>query len=90
MVRVGQALKAIQDAVRLDPALTEYVDRLLAAESALEDVERGLRQYLDALEAETGELEALEQRLLLLAELRRKFGPTLADVLATWRTRGGG
>jgi DNA repair protein RecN (Recombination protein N) len=78
---VGAGLRSAQDAARLDAALEGHVAGLVDAESQLDDVERGLRQYLDALDADPTELEALEERALLLAELKRKYGATVSEVI---------
>ncbi|SRR5579884_1189375 len=80
--RVGEALALVQDAARFDASLSPHVERLLEATTALEDVERGLRRYLDDLDADPSQLEAIEERVHVLAGLKRKYGPTLDDVLA--------
>ena len=41
-----------------------------------------LRRYADGIEASPARLQQIEERLALLERLKRKHGPTLADVIA--------
>ena len=62
-------------------ALCELAVPLRAAQADVEDVARELRLRDERLEEDPDRLEAVRQRLQLLADLRRKYGPSLADVL---------
>ena len=50
--------------------------------SQLEDLALFLRRYADGIEASPARLQQVEERLALLERLKRKYGPTLADVIA--------
>jgi DNA repair protein RecN (Recombination protein N) len=48
----------------------------------LEDISHELREYRDRVEADPTRLEAVEERLDLLKRLMRKYGATIAEVIA--------
>jgi DNA repair protein RecN (Recombination protein N) len=60
----------------------ELAERLRAAQAELADLGRELRVARDAVEDDPGRLESIRARRLLLRELTRKYGETLADVRA--------
>jgi DNA repair protein RecN (Recombination protein N) len=61
--------------------LSDLAAIVRAAQADLEDVARELRLRDERLEEDPERLETVRRRLQLFAELRRKYGPTLADVL---------
>jgi len=62
-------------------ALSDLAVRIRAAQADIEDAARELRLRDERLEEDPERLEAVRQRLQLFADLRRKYGPSLADVL---------
>jgi DNA repair protein RecN (Recombination protein N) len=66
--------------------LCELAVPLRAAQADVEDVARELRLRDERLEEDPDRLEAVRRRLQLLADLRRKYGSSLADVLEFERT----
>jgi DNA repair protein RecN (Recombination protein N) len=79
---VGVAVSAANDVAGIDPELAGLAERLQSAQYEIEDIAGELRRYRDAVEYDPQRLEAIEERLDLLTRLRRKYGPTLADVIA--------
>ncbi|MFT4040201.1 MAG: DNA repair protein RecN [Thermomicrobiales bacterium] len=79
---IRQAAHAMQEIAALDPAVSDLSERLNEALFALEDVAAGVRDYRDEIEADPGRLADVEERLDLLRNLQRKYGGSLADVLA--------
>lgn len=79
---LSEALRRIEGAARLDPALEEVAARLRAAHAELDDVARDVERYGRGLEADPARLGALEDRLALIERLARKYGPGEQDVLA--------
>lgn len=73
------ALRALRD---LDPDAPVSVENLIGVTDTLETLLRGLRAYSELLEDDQSALDEVEERLLLIADLKRKFGPTLEAVLA--------
>lgn len=79
--QIGQLQKLSRDLERLDPALRETLEGVDKTALELQEMERGLADYLDELNTDPEELLRLEQRINTLESLKRKYGPTLEDVL---------
>ncbi|MEY2477176.1 MAG: repair protein RecN [Actinomycetota bacterium] len=75
---VGAAVAALSGR----PPFAEVEARLRAAAAELSEAASDLRSAGEALEDDPERLEALGARRQLLADLRRKYGATLADVIA--------
>lgn len=72
-------LKALTEFDRgLEPLLAELTD----ATERLTDLARALRNYAEGVEADPARLAEVEDRLRLIDRLKRKYGPTVADILA--------
>jgi DNA repair protein RecN (Recombination protein N) len=82
LAQVRLAAKRLDDVCRIDPSLAGLHEQLQSAEVAIKEASYGLRDYLSGLEANPGRLEEIENRLALLDKLKRKYGATLAGVLA--------
>jgi len=82
LAQVRLATKRLDDICRIDPSLAGLGEQLQSAEVAIKEASYGLRDYLSGLEANPGRLEAIENRLALLDKLKRKYGATVAEVLA--------
>jgi DNA repair protein RecN (Recombination protein N) len=79
---LGRAIAGLSEAGRLDPALAGQAEELEAALSQTEDAARALLRYLDALEADPQALETTMERLFLIADLKRKYGDSIPEILA--------
>lgn len=77
----GRALSLLDDASGLDPCLKEPAEDLRQVSALLQDVAGWLRRYVDAIELETGTLSEVEERLDLIARLKRKYGGNMREVL---------
>jgi DNA repair protein RecN (Recombination protein N) len=66
----------------IDPQLDALGERWRALSYEAGDLAGELRSYADGLGAEPGRLEAVEERLRVLARLERKHGGAIAAVLA--------
>lgn len=78
---IRKALGELLSAVQIDPRLKEYHDRLENAYYELEDISQGLSTYRDTIRFDPHRLEEVENRLSELKKLKKKYGPTLKDVL---------
>ncbi|WP_022853272.1 DNA repair protein RecN [Thermodesulfatator atlanticus] len=78
----SQARKSLSQAIEFSRELEPLAKRLESLVFESEDLAGELTSYLRNLATEEGELEALEERLYQLKRLKRKYGPTLQDVLA--------
>jgi DNA repair protein RecN (Recombination protein N) len=77
-----RARAALETAVGIDPTLSATLARVEAAYYELEDLSAVLRRYRDGLSFDPARLEAVEERLSAIYKLKKKYGPTVADVLA--------
>lgn len=59
----------------------EVVERLKAVTAELDDVVEELRNSVDDIDDDPGRLQQIRTRRHLLADLRRKYGDTLAEVI---------
>lgn len=75
-----QAIKALQRAMSVDTALQAQVEGLESAVLELEEMARGLSQYIEGIDGSPERLQQVEERLELVRGLKRKYGPTLEDV----------
>ncbi|HAT18458.1 MAG TPA: DNA repair protein RecN [Gemmatimonadetes bacterium] len=66
-----------------DPALEGPHEELQGAYHALAEVGRDLSDYVGGLRHDPGRLEEVRSRLDLIHSLKRKYGPTSEDVIAT-------
>jgi DNA repair protein RecN (Recombination protein N) len=75
---VGRTLHELQ---RIDPGASEILSQQEQAVSTLRDLQAGLSHYIDKVDVNPERLQELEERLNLLHTLKRKYGPTLAEVI---------
>src|SRR4051812_25150044 len=86
---VGQAALACEQVGTVDAALAQHAEALDGIAEQLDDVTRALRRYLDTIEDDPEQLQAVEERLLTVADLKRKYGDTVDEILAyAERARG--
>jgi DNA repair protein RecN (Recombination protein N) len=81
LVQAGSLGRTLQDLQRVDPAAGALVSAHEQAVSAFDELRSELSRYADKVELDPARLQQLEERLDLLHALKRKYGPTLADVL---------
>ena len=77
------AQKNLEDLIRYEPKFQEALASLESARISVEDVGASLRDYAGGIEASPEHLAKIEDRLALLDGLKRKYGPTLEDVIRT-------
>ena len=82
LAALGSVWRRVTELASLDPQFQPYVDAREGVKSHLEDLAMFLRRYADGIEASPARLQQIEERLALLERLKRKYGPTLADVMA--------
>jgi DNA repair protein RecN (Recombination protein N) len=78
---LGGIWRRVGELAELDPVFQPYVDARTGIKSQLEDLALHLRHYADGIEASPARLQQVEDRLAALERLKRKHGPTLADVI---------
>ena len=86
---LGQARRALAQAVRLDPSLERLQEMLDAAFVQLEDLSREVADYEAGLDADPSQLLELERRRDVVFRLTRKYGGTIEAALETLREARG-
>jgi DNA repair protein RecN (Recombination protein N) len=72
----------IEDLARYDGKFVEVLQQLASARAVVEDVGATVRDYAEAIQASPERLAEIEDRLASLERLKRKYGSTLAEVIA--------
>jgi DNA repair protein RecN (Recombination protein N) len=79
---LGGIWRRVGELAAIDPQFKPHLDGRDVIKSQLEDLAHFLREYGASIEASPARLQQAEERLALLERLKRKHGPTLADVVA--------
>lgn len=80
--RLTEIAKALRELERIDPRAAEFSEAFARGMTELEDVAVSLQKYADHLELDPERLAELEERVSLFETLKRKYGGTIADVIA--------
>jgi DNA repair protein RecN (Recombination protein N) len=80
--KAGQLGRTLQALRALDPGAAPLLAAHEQAAAAWAELQSALRRYADSVEVDPARLRQLEERLNLLQALRRKYGATLAGVIA--------
>jgi DNA repair protein RecN (Recombination protein N) len=75
------AQKQVEELVRYEPKFAEALAALETARISVEDVGATVRDYAGGIHASPEHLAQVEDRLALLDRLKRKYGPTLDEVI---------
>jgi DNA repair protein RecN (Recombination protein N) len=75
------AQKQIEELSRFEPNFQEALSAIETARISVEDVGATLRDYAGGIQASPERLAEVEDRLALLDRLKRKYGPSLQDVI---------
>ena len=82
VARLGDLQRVARELERLDAGNEERFGGLETALVELEEFESNVQDYLAELEIDPTEARELEERVDLLESLKRKYGPTLEEVVA--------
>jgi len=86
LTRVSDLQRLIRDLEKYDPSITEKVSSLETASIELQDLEANLTDYAEELDIDPSEAASIEERVNLVESLKRKYGPTIDDILARQET----
>lgn len=78
---LGRVWKRVGELASIDAQFAEHLAARDGIKSQLEDLAAFLRQYADGIDASPARLQQVEDRLVLLERLKRKYGPSLQDVI---------
>jgi len=76
------AIRNVEELSRYDARFTESVQQLASARAIVADIGAALRDYAERVSASPERLAEIEDRLALLDRLKRKYGKTVAEVIA--------
>jgi len=79
---IRSASRQLEELARFDEKFREPLAQLDSARITVEDIGQTLRNYAEDIEASPERLAELEDRLAAIDRLKRKYGPTLEEVIA--------
>ena len=79
---INIACREMESLAELHPELEYIAKQLLDVRESLESVANELRHHTDVVEFDEEELEQLNQRLAMIGSLKRKYAPTISEILA--------
>jgi DNA repair protein RecN (Recombination protein N) len=78
---LGGVWKRVGELAAVDPLFQPYLDLRDGIKSQLEDLAMTLRRYAEGIDASPERLREVEDRLALIERMKRKYGPTVAEVI---------
>ena len=81
-VALRAAVRNVDELARYDKRFVEAAQQLESARATVGDVAASLRDYAEGINASPERLAEIEDRLALLDRLKRKYGKTVAEVIA--------
>ncbi|MDQ2926170.1 MAG: DNA repair protein RecN [Acidobacteriota bacterium] len=79
---LGAALRQVEELARFDGQFRETAAQIGSAKAAVEDASATLRQFAGKITASPERLGEIEERLVALDRVTRKYGATLGEVMA--------
>jgi DNA repair protein RecN (Recombination protein N) len=76
------AIRNVEELARYDARFAESAQQLAGARATISDVAATLRDYAESINASPERLAEIEDRLALIDRLKRKYGKTVAEVIA--------
>jgi DNA repair protein RecN (Recombination protein N) len=80
--QLAETQRLLRELEKIDPAVAEFATSHAAAVVELDEISRSLGKYVERLDLDPQQLNALEQRVSAFETLKRKYGGSLADVIA--------
>ena len=88
--RLGQIRRTLSDLEKFDPVQgAKFLSAIEEISSLVNDLSSDLSAHADNVDMDEGEFRAMEERMNVLQTLKRRYGPTLDDVLAHYETISG-
>jgi len=80
--RLAQVYKRVSGLAEIDPAFRPHAEGQAGLTAQLQELALLLRDYQEQLEVAPGRLDQVEARLALVERLKKKYGRTVAEVIA--------
>ncbi|HWF67086.1 MAG TPA: DNA repair protein RecN [Acidobacteriaceae bacterium] len=81
-VALRAGLKQMEELLRYDTRWEEAVQQLIAARAVVGDLGQQARDFAENIQSSPEKLEIIEDRLALIDRLKRKYGTSVAEVIA--------
>lgn len=78
---IGQVVRTLSTLSKIDSGLAEQVQAANEVSYQLQDLASALRDYADGIDFNPARLQEVEERLALLHNLKRKYGPSIEEIL---------
>ncbi len=82
LTQAGVIGRTLQELQRIDLGAAPIVEQHEQAVAALNELQSALSHYVDKVDIDPERLQQLEERITLLHTLKRKYGGSVADVIA--------
>src|SRR5207302_7537327 len=80
--QLAETQRFLRELEKIDPSSSQLVSEHAAAVVQLSEIARSLSEYAEKLDLDPEQLAALEQRVSLFETLKRKYGGSIAEVIA--------
>src|SRR6266566_4045788 len=80
--QLGETQRLLRELEKIDGSIAQFSSTHAASVVELSEVARALSTYTDKLDLDPQQLAALEQRVSLFETLKRKYGGSIAEVIA--------
>ncbi len=80
--QLAETQRLLRELEKIDPAAGEFASSHAASVVELSEIARSLAHYVERFDLDPQQLAALEQRVSLFETLKRKYGGSIADVIA--------
>jgi len=82
LTQAGIVGRTLNELHRVDPSASALIGLHTQAVSALHELQSELSRYADKVDVDPARLQELEERVNLIQSLKRKYGASLAEVIA--------
>ncbi len=80
--QLAETQRVLRDLEKIDDSISRFSSAHATAIVELSEIARSLSQYVEKLDLDPAQLSALEQRVSLFETLKRKYGGSVAEVIA--------
>ncbi len=80
--QMGEISQALHRIAEIDQSVTELAAQSDSVLALVDEISRGLQDYVDTVEYNPKRLEQVENRISLINSLKRKYGTSIPEILA--------
>lgn len=81
IVAIDMAAAEIGELAKIDARFQPSLEQITAIRAIIEDVAMETRKFADGLDFDPQELDAINSRLVVIGDLKRKYGSTIEEIL---------